>query len=95
MKKIIRVGIPMAILLALLSVSGVFAQGRVFEPEGWQGPRPAPQQGSLTRRRNGLCPPASKCWRSPLNRNNPRNRLGNRAKSRRERNLNPGIPISW
>jgi len=48
MKKIIRVGIPMAILLALLSVSGVFAQGRASEPEGWQGPRPAPQQGSPT-----------------------------------------------
>jgi len=48
MQKIIRAGIPMTILLALLSVSGVFAQGRVSEPEGWQGPRPAPQQGSLT-----------------------------------------------
>ncbi len=48
MQKIIRAGIPMTILLALLSVSGVFAQGRASEPEGWQGPRPAPQQGSLT-----------------------------------------------
>jgi len=48
MKKIIRVGIPMAILLALLSVSGVFAQGRASQPDGWQGPRPAPQQGTLT-----------------------------------------------
>ncbi len=48
MQKIIRAGIPMTILLALLSVSGVFAQGRVSEPEGWQGPRPAPQQGTLT-----------------------------------------------
>ncbi len=48
MQKIIRAGMPMTILLALLSVSGVFAQGRASEPEGWQGPRPAPQQGSLT-----------------------------------------------
>src|SRR5713101_40630 len=59
MKKIIRVGIPMAILLALLSVSGVFAQGGASQPDGWQGPRPAPQQGTLTPAPQRL-PPAGK-----------------------------------
>jgi Ca-activated chloride channel family protein len=48
MKKIIRAGIPMAVLLALVSVSGVFAQGGTPQPDGWQGPRPTPQQGTVT-----------------------------------------------
>jgi len=44
MKTIIRAGIPMAVFVTLLSVSGVFAQGSTPQPDGWQGPKPAPQQ---------------------------------------------------
>src|SRR5262245_57033169 len=44
MKTIIRAGIPMAMFVTLLSVSGVFAQGSTPQPDGWQGPKPAPQE---------------------------------------------------
>jgi len=43
MKKIIRAGVPMAVFL-LLGVSGAFAQGGSPQPDGWQGPKPTPQQ---------------------------------------------------
>ncbi len=48
MKKIIRAGIPTAVLIVLMGVSGVFAQGGTPQPDGWQGSRPAPQQGTVT-----------------------------------------------
>jgi Ca-activated chloride channel homolog len=43
MKQIIRAGVPMAIFL-FLGVSGAFAQGGSPQPDGWQGPKPTPQQ---------------------------------------------------
>ncbi len=39
-----RVGIVMMILLPLGGVPGALAQGNKTQQEGWQGPRPAPQQ---------------------------------------------------
>ena len=48
MKNIIRAGILLAVLLTFVSVSGVWAQERSPQPDGWQGPRPTPQQGTLT-----------------------------------------------
>jgi Ca-activated chloride channel family protein len=44
MKSIIRVSLLLAVLLTNAGGSGVFAQGRSPQPEGWQGPRPTPQQ---------------------------------------------------
>ncbi|MBI3300568.1 MAG: VWA domain-containing protein [Deltaproteobacteria bacterium] len=48
MRTIIRAGLLMAVLLTLAGATGVFAQGGAPQPDGWQGPRPTPQQGTLT-----------------------------------------------
>ncbi|HJY81567.1 MAG TPA: VWA domain-containing protein [Candidatus Binatia bacterium] len=48
MKTIIRAGIPTTVLLVLMCVSGVFAQGGTPQPDGWQGSRPTPQQSIPT-----------------------------------------------
>ena len=48
MRTLIRAGGLMVVLLTLAGVPGAFAQGDTAQPEGWQGPRPTPQQGTLT-----------------------------------------------
>jgi len=48
MKSMVRVTILLAVLLMFTSASSVFAQGRSPQLDGWQGQRPAPQQGTVT-----------------------------------------------
>lgn len=48
MRTIIRVGVLAAIFLTCTGVTRVLAQGRASQPDGWQGPRPTPQQGTPT-----------------------------------------------
>jgi Ca-activated chloride channel family protein len=48
MGTIIRAGVLVAMLLMLSSAPGVFAQGGTSQADGWQGPRPAPPQSTLT-----------------------------------------------
>jgi len=48
MRAIIRAGVLVVVLLTLAGVSGAFAQGDTAQPDGWQGPRPTQQQGTLT-----------------------------------------------
>lgn len=48
MSPTIRAGVLAVALLMLTGVSTVFAQGGASQSDGWQGPRPAPPQGTIT-----------------------------------------------
>lgn len=48
MRTIIRIGVLIAVLLAFAGIPGVSAQGGSPQSDGWQGPKPAPRQRTIT-----------------------------------------------